>query len=505
MSVTAIAEYYPTHSSRAVVHRGEAKPTHHVTLEAKTLPENWRQEKQILDNHDLFTHYYDIGRESEFMQKHLMDLPRAMREFYVQENVRTLLGEFVGKIAYTKITYELGKNGLEMFGKNAEGMYKKAVEVAGVGTREEQEHIGFIEVNKLLLSGEKSVVWLSPPKIASYGFGFTFVRSGDISPTGNPIVYMMPIRYGEEQGKTDHTAKIATRVKLGHGLQLSQDFLTNPLAAGHMRPSQILSILGISTRDLDESAWFESKVNQDLGDQIATFAHIMRAYAEGKYANGDPETVEYWLKKSLAAIYQQAEGIKANVWQTHLTQPEEVIANQVHPLGIHVLNLDMNRFASTQIAASDCALTQPTAVGGSGRYNLTKAAFIYGRPVESMAKSESWVRESGVCRQCGESTTTIGPCSKICVVCESKNPDFAKYLTSAEKAQAREIQEQKVNMARRTKSGGSNQESSPQKAKLSSNQVEKTDSKTLVPIRPHSTGPLPNAFAIFGLAPRQFE
>ena len=170
-----------------------------------------------------------------------------------------------------------------------------------------------------------------------------------------------------------------------------------------------------------------------------------------------------------------------------------------------MLNLDMNRFATTQISASDCGSTRPFSSQNSGTYNFARTAFIYGRPVETLAKEESWVRESGTCRQCGESSATIGPCSKMCVVCESKNPDFAKYLTDAEKTQVRDIQSQNVTLARKNRPRLFNKEDQPKAALLAHKRGAEMSNKARAPISPHSTGPLPNVFAFLGLVPGQFE
>ncbi len=213
--------------------------------------------------------YYSIDNEVAFIRN--ADLASEETRFYLKENVIRFLGEFAGHIPYTKISYSLRPDGFYFADFKVEDSYRVAADLAGPESREEAEFVGFSKIQEHFASGGKTATWISPSKIADYGFVFHFVREGD-------RVNEYILRYSERLGRVDSSAALLSRIHPASGgdsFDHAHDFLIAP-ALDTISPTQsalqdLLRAADIDTGKIEASFAFERAVEEQLSPLIEKY------------------------------------------------------------------------------------------------------------------------------------------------------------------------------------------------------------------------------------------
>lgn len=252
--------------------------------------------------------FYSIQREVDFVKTHSMS-PEE-HSFYVRENVLRFLGEFIGKVPYTKIAYLQKGETFDFAGIPVAKSYKKAADLAGKESREQAEFEGFRAVEKAFENGCTKAVWVSPSKDANYGFVFYFEKH-------NSAVHEYILRYDEPIGSTDMSKVIFSRLTHREGesekLHNAHDFLRRPVFDNEhpLNIEAVLQTLDIGNEKIQASKQFEVNVSRYVDPLIAMYtAEIQQLTFIDKHT--DPKTFEKHEKKAknlLAAIYNLAEEI----------------------------------------------------------------------------------------------------------------------------------------------------------------------------------------------------
>lgn len=248
----------------------------------------------------IFDHY-SIENEMNFL-RNVQHLSLAERQFYVRENILSFLGEYVGELPYKKINYLL-KDGQPYFaGFPVLENYKKAAQMAGMGSREWSENEGFERAIHLLqLPNINCASLISPPKNADYGFVFHFVKEAN-----SPIISEYILRYNEKIGDLTKSKQIARSLSFKNIGQF-EDFLATPLTAftNHRNGdlNRLLEILGISEEGIEDSSLFENTVKNDRQISFWLEDYLAKILGESPASASDLELI-------IGAIYNRAKELK---------------------------------------------------------------------------------------------------------------------------------------------------------------------------------------------------
>ncbi len=308
--MVAVAEYRPSLASSL------PPSSSLVTLHSLERPDirahkkyEWLSEYEKQKN-SIFT-YYSIPNEIEFLRK-TEGLSYERKKYYIEENVKRFLGEFVGKVPYTTIPYEIDERGFSYANMHVMDSYTNAEKLGS--ERERAENNGFSHIEQEMVKSlhmplelQTTAFWISPPKIADYGFVFV------MKPEGNGKVKEYILRYPEKQSDLSISAKLFQEI--GQSDITPNDtnsFLRTPLFgkrgdsfnADLMR---VMQIIGISDAEITKSQRFESSVDSKLGSWIAQFADSIIGVAQRRGSQSTEEIAE--CKLLLLSIYQQARDI----------------------------------------------------------------------------------------------------------------------------------------------------------------------------------------------------
>ena len=253
--------------------------------------------------------YYSIPNEINFVRN--LDGQRINPDdtrYYVTENVYHFLGEFAGKIPYASVSFTQGERDLEYAGIELSSSYENTALLGGKGSREEDEWIGYQKITKAFMEGQPSVVWISPPKIADYGFVFYFERNPD-DPTK---IKEYILKYDEPMGSTEKSTDILHAIDPEKNFETDTDFLQNPVSIAPSDLSTVLSAVGTSNEDIVKSFEFEEQAREKLAPWIEKYVD---AVFNGRFDDA---------KLSLTAIYNYAGDIRSVVDELpgYFEQPE---------------------------------------------------------------------------------------------------------------------------------------------------------------------------------------
>lgn len=274
-----------------------------VTPESKQwLSEYERQEKNIFN-------YYSINNEINFIKK-TKDLPPDQYHFYLHENVKRFLAEFVGKVPYTTIPYCTSDEGFDYAGMKVLDSYQRAARIGG--DREKAEIDGFTKIeqeikNALQAKTEPSAAfWISPPKNWDYGFVFVFI------PDAQSHIREYVLRYDEP--RTTLTMSSYLMNMLGDTTyQNTDDFLRHPLFFDKNGASETLDIvmrtIGIDEGKIAKSRQFEQHIDTVLSPGIDVY---IKKIMEAAHTEKNGELI-IEAKLLLIQLYRQAEQIKAEM------------------------------------------------------------------------------------------------------------------------------------------------------------------------------------------------
>lgn len=271
----------------------------------KPLDSRWLSEYE--ERKDSIFRYYSVENEIGFLRK-TEALPAAERQFYVDENVKRFLGEFVGKIPYTHIPYMIHPEGFSYGGMHVMDSYRKAAEMGQAREKAETAGFGAIEDRfreNLQSDSPQTAVWISPPKIADYGFVFI------LQPEENGRVKEYIVRYDERQEEVDVSNRILEQIRPGLRLRNANEFLAAPQFLDAKQFSEnlpaLLKTVGVNEREINRSAAFESAVDQQLGTWISTYTDLI---IRASLSDPPPRDLVNQAKSLLLAIYSQAGRLK---------------------------------------------------------------------------------------------------------------------------------------------------------------------------------------------------
>jgi hypothetical protein len=307
--------------------------------------------------------YYSVNNEFDFL-KSAGELAPEKQEYYIQENVKRYLGEFVGKIPYTTIHYEMDNQGFMFAGMHVMDSYRKAAEITHQ-SREQAEVVGFQMIQDALSNAPheaappNSAYWISPPK--DWDYGFMFILKVDDKQHVTEYI----LRYPEKKGEFTKSNELLTLLD-PHMRKLhdSDDFLLIPqfgkekVKATSDLDTIMRTIGGTSEEKIAESHYFEEQIDKVLGTWISEYSKRIV-----NLSKKDKNDIDYaWHVEQaeilLLSIYQQAEDIiKLHPFQ------------QISPEFGHFLGTKENIFSQEQFESHTHELrtqgTLPQVAGGS--------------------------------------------------------------------------------------------------------------------------------------------
>ncbi len=303
---------------------------------------------------DSIFHYYSLENEVAFLKK-AENLSLSKKTYYVEENVKRFLGEFVGKIPYTTIPYEVDGEGFSYAGLHVMDSYRTAARLGG--EREKAETNGFEQIEQEFKkgSGDTSAFWVSPPKIADYGFVFVLEKDNQ------GFVKEYILRYPEKRGELTKSSRLFSNISAQDSSPLSTDeYLLHPIFGKHVdkkeNVEEVMRLIGIDEEKIQFSRQFEQSVDARLGIWIRKYSEIMCSLAAF-----DPHSFLYQqglieAKKILLTIYQNAEEIR----------DEKPNPSPVFESGVRVqTQLDQKRLYDRVAVLQSNASRLPTAAAGS--------------------------------------------------------------------------------------------------------------------------------------------
>lgn len=356
--------------------------------------------------------YYSVQNEFDFL-KSADELSHEGKAFYIAENVTRYLGEFVGKVPYTTIRYEMDKDGFTFAGMHMMDSYKKAAELSK-RERERAEVVGFQIIEDTLLNKEKkpnpptTAYWISPPKDWDYGFIFIFKKEA----TGKTAEYIL--RYPENRGEFVQSNNLLNTIEpQSPQLHSSDSFLLAPIFGvekqkDHGDMDRIMRTIGIDERKIDESHYFEEQVNNVLGSWINEYARRVIDLSKKDQRDVDFDWQVEQAEILLLSIYQQAQDIlrlfpyqnKSPVFARALESDANTFSQEL--LGIHALqlkkqkNLPQAEGGSCPVINDAQNMTDPVAQFVSN-HDIVNALKI-GKKLEDILNGESNEKKLLECR-----------------------------------------------------------------------------------------------------------
>lgn len=306
--------------------------------------------------------YYSVPNEIEFLKKE-NQLTVERQQYYVEENVKRFLGEFVGKVPYTTIPYEIDSEGFTYASMHVMGSYENAARLGGQRERAEVE--GFQKIESAMVQSlhkqpelQSTAFWISPPKIADYGFVFV------MKPEENGRIKEYILRYPEKQTDLTKSSHLFRLIDPSvHLPENTDEFLRSPLfgtKGGDFSQDlhAIMSSIGITQEVIDRSRYFEDQIDKKLGSWITQYAKSVIDAA--RLMDGNESTHEHvnQCKLLLLSLYQQAQDIMHLYPYRHLSSA-----------GIMVVDESENEFTWERFAGYSTQLANqqvlPTATAGS--------------------------------------------------------------------------------------------------------------------------------------------
>ena len=323
--------------------------------------------------------YYSVENEINFLRE-IDHLSEAEKRFYLRENVKRFLGEFAGRVPYTKISYLLTSDGLEFGGMPVSGTYRQTALLAGPNSREADEWVGFDRVQQKLLAGSTSETEISPPKIADYGFAMHFQRDS----SGRVDEYIL--RYPEKMGDISMSKRILHSINPNLDYQTTGNFIRNPVSTHSDNPryalNRVLAVIGIADDEIQKSTRFEQAVNEKLSLWVDDYVDCV--------ANGDVLNAELLL----TAIFNRARAIKKSL-EFSLDYKELIDTRDERELFV-----DFASQSAKVVGGGNCPVTKVAHGFFSGSDILSQIKS--GRTVEELLlKSSDYKNDPNLC-QCGK-------------------------------------------------------------------------------------------------------
>lgn len=384
------------------------------------------------ESHNSIFNYYSILNEIAFI-KNIHHLPHKEKEFYVRENVLRFIGEFVGKVPYTQISYLNDGRTLTFGGLPIHDSYKKAAQLAGRDSREQFETDGFKTIHDFFTSEKydgrkeenKIAWWISPSKIANYGFVFMFTDDYSLE-LGKPIVREYILRYSEPLGSVTKSNEVLSSIGvIPTDFHRPEEFLQKPLFKySHELPEDVartLNILGVDAQSIAQSSRFEQLARTKLAPWIDLYTRGIIQTAEELSQHNISATEqkvllhirETELKTLLTAIYNMAQEIETDNIMSQTPLPYQ---NGDQFIAAAITMYGRNKQAVVTGGGS-CPVTKPTKdsdfISNNDIHRLLKEGyFIENIFNKNLSKDE---KELFVCPKCNQKAD--GPVGNQCPHC----------------------------------------------------------------------------------------
>ncbi|NTU73282.1 hypothetical protein HGB07_03880 [Candidatus Roizmanbacteria bacterium] len=287
--------------------------SHITTPELRELALQIEKEKNSIFNS------FTIENEISFLNK-IEYVSQEEKLFNIQEDMVRFLGEYAGNVPFTKISYIQREGELYLYGQKSNDIYQKTALLAGTGSREYFDGIGFQKIETGLGQEGYTMASQNSPalKDSTYGFNFTYLL-GQFDPRLNGrVVSEFILRYPEKWGDLSQSHSIIESIKPGstHSYSHPEDFVANPTLLKTDNPAhhliKLMDATGITGSDIQKSLLFEKLVRTRLKSQINDF--VFGVEQVNNIAN--PEEYERGvaiLQLLVATIYQEACVIKDEI------------------------------------------------------------------------------------------------------------------------------------------------------------------------------------------------
>ncbi|MBI1862582.1 hypothetical protein HYS00_00510 [Candidatus Microgenomates bacterium] len=365
--------------------------------------------------------YFSIENEIDFVDKVKGIIPEQDTRRYIEDDMYKFLGEFAGKVPYTTIRYKKTPSGLDFAGLNLSDSYQRA---ATNGDREHAEWVGYDKIQQGLIAGKKTAKWISPAKIADYGFLFHFQQDESDPEWINEYI----LRYDEPLGTTDISQGIMDRLSPDESYNTAEQFLYNPVIEdGFDDPKRelmfVLKATGISDADIERSFVYEAAIKQLLSGRVDEYTNAI--------LSGD----EVGATQLRNGIFAAALEIAANLDKPDPNGP----GHTVHSDRFSQPKDSVNKFNNDHIFFGNYASQEVKIEGGgscpairknSGNpfsANDIRTAIATGTSIENLAESKWDYDKPGTCRICeqefsdtqAQHNDALGPCA-LCKDCEKQ-------------------------------------------------------------------------------------
>lgn len=332
------------------------------------------------------TDYYSAENELQFILDH-GDLSLEELHFYLQENIEKFLGEFAGKIPYTRVTYTIEDGTLKYAGIDILDMLENTTRAAGPGSREYFENVGLAQAYRSLLDPEDPALIsgvISPPK--DWDYLFTFINERSSAPAlGKDIVTMHAVRTPELRGTLTNSQLIAATIFPESQFTSAEQFLTTPFIYSENRSNtyvtsvdDVLQAVGLNPDQIAASRLFEQAVDTELRSLINTYVEGMLELAgSSQFIPAHEKQARLQsLQDIISTTFVIAQDIKKNIDAT----------------------LNTNKRSITDIKASEITVGfDPSDFQSMYAYAQDKPAFIEGGgscPVVSMDGAEGYLSQN---------------------------------------------------------------------------------------------------------------
>ena len=344
---------------------------------------------------------YDPLNEAERIQK-LSHLTPEQQRYYISENLQSYFEEFAAEIKVKKLAGVLKDDGsIEMLGTNVTEMYNHSAALAGPNSREAQEKNGLDTITKGLRAGNNRALWISPPKVADYGFGLMFIADDYDSRLGGRPFRELLLRYDEDMGSVSQSTDVYRKMKYSLGMDYSDsenmitadDFLENPIIYSNHDSSDLenlYAIINISEQDAAKSERFRTELEPYIRPMMDEYVALIQRMSQYDLASRDEqiEMYEEQCKNLIGGMFNTARIISRRLQKTG--QSEGKAANdeaQLTKLAYGAIDPQMMYQLAQQMAAyenltitggSNCLVTRGTGMMESSVLDAMNSGALFG-------------------------------------------------------------------------------------------------------------------------------
>jgi hypothetical protein len=350
--------------------------------------------------------YYNVDYEVSFIRNN-KELPHEQKSYYLRENVSTFLAEFAGKSPFKRITYIQRGDNLYYGDIPALAGFKKTAGMEGATDRERAEAEGFEGIEKALAKPDAvkgkpadAVCWISPPKIADYGFVFYFVRdvAYDAQLEGYKVFEYI-LRYPEKMTDMQRSNQIAYGLGEDVYRATPEDFLHQPIAIHTQIKDEalrnMLKLVDIGDEEIRRSTLFDSVVQEQLGPDIDRYVDTVF-----RLSQLDTNDMSYNLYKLgamnlLSNLFKRAKAVREII----LTPQNYITRKTTQEQFAHTIAKLSEKQTDQVVGGGSC----PVVNEESGNKGFLSATDIYdvlkgGKTLEQLLQSDE--KESSFCPQC---------------------------------------------------------------------------------------------------------